>query len=367
MDKNKLSFFTLFLIFPLSVFAQWSINIENHFPKDGDKYSKSQVEFLEPDEKGKDISWDFSNTTKTGKDITVRFKLINDSILIKFEDKSQTTYHKQGNSLFLKRLENPFCIINDSIPCEIVKLPLPYGKSSNSPYIFHGIYCDQNRIESKGDFHIYADACGTLILPDDTIKNVIRVHAETNAIETVGNSKDKVPTDTVAKSIQHKTDKYYWYSDMYRYPLVESIRHSYFLDDKEISKHEISYIFTPLMQEQDVESSDDENNYNLSNNTNNGSAKEGNSNEIMTGKISDLTVDFDNQNISVNYSIAEGKTELEITLFDIDGRVFAHVAKHIVENGYYSNTINCNSLPTGNYILNITTTNSISNRFIPVR
>lgn len=246
-------------------------------------------------------------------------------------------------------------------------MPLSYGKSYNSPYIFHGIYGDKNHIEAKGDFHIYADACGTLILPNDTIKDVIRLHLETNTIETFWNSKNKEQIDSIVISIQHKIDKYYWYSNMFRYPLVESIRHTCFIDDVEISKHEISYIFTPIMQEQYVKSSDIEDNANCNYHINHNSDRHQNSDEIMTGKISDLTIDFDNHNITLNYSIKEGLAEIEITLFDIEGRIYEHIAKHTIDNGYYTHSINCSSLPIGNYILNITTNNSFSNRFIPIR
>ena len=349
----------------MSITAQWTINIKNHFPKNDDKYTKFQVEFLEPDRSGKNIIWDFSNATKTGKDVDVIFKLLNDSILLKFEDRTQTIYHKKGNSLFLKSHESPLCTMKDSIPCEIMKFPLFYNKKLDSPYVFYGIYCDKNTFSTIGSTSINADACGTLILPDDTIRNVIRIHRTINTIETISNSSSKISADSTIATIRHKTDMFYWYSASFRYPLAESTIHSYFCNETEIYSQKTSFISTPLMQEQDNTAINNENKERYS--RKHKSTEKTNNNETLNGIPSDITISIKDKNITINYSVTGGKTEMEITLFDIEGRIYEHIDKQTVDNGYYSHYINCSLLPIGNYILNITTNNSITNRFIPIR
>ncbi len=211
-----LAFFTVFTI---RLNAQTILNYANNGLISGDSYNFQEIEFPDPGIAGANQIWDFSKITFTGKSPVGNLQTpalpkmdgIGDYNLSLLEngydyflnctevDLEELGYVNSDNKITLKYTD----------PVVKMKYPFAYGSSFTDHFIGTGIYSETNTLDFFGDHTVTADAYGTLIMPDRTIQNTLRIKSVKTGLQiNMCGTADVIIT------------KYAWYANGYRYPVL---------------------------------------------------------------------------------------------------------------------------------------------------
>lgn len=356
-----------------------------HLPRDGERITWQHIEWQTPiDATGGSLdslyTWDYSHAVELDRDRTIRYINLGDSVIVSIDGARQSTYGLNGDSLLAYGIENARLMLHaDTLPPLLVQLPLALGDNCISNYTYTGKYCEQNAMRSSGMICVHADAEGSLLLPDDVVTNVLRVHVRYDA--TVELSKDSIvePLDTSEPHLRRCEDTYMLYSDYYPYPLVENRTLRYYMGttsrcDSVVREEHHAYLFTPAAQDYAIQRT--------------GSSTplmqvKGNKTETPSfsptttqGKVISASVEpgGDAGSVTICYVIGneaiDGSfsstitSDVEITLCDLQGRVWAYVPRHEVAAGTHTETLQLSSLPGGRYLVAVTTGNSRKTQLI---
>ncbi len=340
-----------------SLAAQGSVVKSVHLPMGGDSFSKWQAEWLEPGAAGDSAVWNFSQVIVNDEHHRVTYLALGDTALVRFEGGTQYTYSVSGDSLLWLGYENYTTKAIDSIPPLVMRFPLNYGDSIVTPLYFQGDYCGNNALALKGAYRVAADGRGTLILPDDTVPDVMRLRTEYTVKVKIDRDIDMAPISENDTLMTKTVSAWRWYSSDYRYPLAESIR-SVYLDPQgnEARRHEVSYIFTPDAQEYALENSPRLMLANMQGhglgdgNVHNGS---GHGSMSLVDNVS-VTCDANGVHVTVNrIESAPGDGGISVVLSDQLGRVWHSLTGHFADGGQWSGDIPTSGLPSGNYVLHV--------------
>lgn len=346
----------------------------------GDRIIKQQVEYVDPGKPGENKSWDFSDISTVKEKYNLRYRSYNDSLMTGMEHRTIYKYLLRQDTLYMTGHENPLTVLSDSIPQALLAYPFTYGSRIEKDFMFRGKYSGIDSLTSMGHSTVCADAFGTVTLPDaDTLNNVtrvrtvndsrIRIYNTQKTANGIMNFTSQAPDDSLT---HHKEEIYRWYAEGYRYPVFETITHTYYKNDKPLSRFNTAFYYPPC--EQQFESPDSVNSrvrerlvqnrqqsYSNSsrNNTRNRSknydsddingSENGSGNEFGD-KNGAFTVDTKSGNVSVNYNLTEN-SEIEIILTDLHGRVFGYIPHHTQSGGTYDENVTVKSLNPGDYIL----------------
>jgi RHS repeat-associated protein len=100
---------------------------------------------------------------------------LGDSVFVKIENGMQSNFRIQNDTLYWAGYENPLLRVEDSIaPIMAIKSSSKHN-SITSAYHFKGMYCGNNYVGLIGHFAITTGGKGLLILPDDTLSDVMPV------------------------------------------------------------------------------------------------------------------------------------------------------------------------------------------------
>lgn len=351
-------------------YSQYVITKENNLMRNGDKIVKQQVGYVDPGKSGDNKIWDFSDLTTVNEKYKLQYRSFNDSLLTGTEHRTIYKYLLRKDTLFMTGHENPLTILTDSVPQVLLSYPFSYGSKIEKDFKFYGKYSGADSLISIGHSKVHADAYGTVMLPDaDTLSNVIRVYTLNNSRIRLWNphnsergdmnAADTVCTDTLTR---HKEEIYRWYAEGYRYPVFETVTHTYFKNDKPLSRFCTAFYYPPREQQLGVADSINskvrerliKNHTNDSRNSiRNRNDKNASEKGLDNGNVhhnGEFTVNAGNGNITVDYTLTEN-SNVEIILTDLHGRVFGYVPQHMQTGGSYAEPITRNSLFPGDYLL----------------
>ena len=99
-------------------------------------------------------------------------------------------------------------------PILALKYPLSYGDSVSAPFLGYGIYCGDHPFKETGLSTVIADANGSIVIDDDTIPDVLRIHSLKSYSICMGI--DSTLLDN-ARQKQVVEERYDWYAHGYRY------------------------------------------------------------------------------------------------------------------------------------------------------
>ena len=357
----------LFLIVfhTISISARNLLSSNTHWPENGDKVTKSHYEYIDIPQDT--LIWDFSKAVQTGLSHEMSWINIGDSLLLKKECGSQLTYIAHDDSIFLYSYENRLLSLRDS---SAVAIPLNGGNCSFMPYKLCGLYCNNNYVSCIGTISTMISKYGTLILPNDTINNVIRVTFMIN--DTLNVSKDNfIDCEPVNyRTLNHKVIVERWYSSEYKYELAENISNIY--QNTGISIKEISSTYLCPPDEQ-VYSLDPKSTLKKSSeNTQRKKLNKDENNSIhKTTNLKDIiSIDCDQNNIKVyidkfNNFCSNANTEYYMSgvLIDNLGRIW----KTLTYLSFINDTelqVSCKDIPPGNYLFCISIGNETITRKI---
>lgn len=346
--------FTLLTTCIATLAAQGSVVKSVHLPLGNDSFNKWQTEWLEPGTASDSAVWDFSQAIVVSEHHPVLYLSFGDSALVRFEGGAQYSYTISGDSVLWMGYENPTTKAGDSIPPLAMWFPMDYGDSIATPLYFKGDYCGNNALAMNGMHKTIADGLGTLILPDDTIRKVMRIRTEYTAKVKIDRDMDMAPISENDTLITKTVTAWRWYSSDYRYPLAESIR-SVYRDPQgnEAQRHEVSYIFTPDAQDYALEKSPRRMLANMQGRGTGSNYLPGLGDSNSGGHLENLSASYNGSAVTLDYVISGKSVQAEAVLSDLQGRVYGTIARHNAEPGHQSKQIQCGVLPVGDYLLSV--------------
>lgn len=236
----------LLCIIAVSAFAETSSTI--HWPHHGDRVIKTHYEYV--DVPSDTTVWDFSHAIETGDCHEMRWINLGDTLLVKIEQGVQSVYQLHDDTLFWNGYENALLCVRDSIAPIDAFNALVSACGVTSPLYFKGSYSGNHAIDMIGNYSVELSEYGTLILPNDTVENVLCITATKNCLERVSEHKKEAPIHEVNDSLLREVEIVKrWYSPMYRYPLAENVSCGYYSNQVLLQQSEMTYLCSPEEQE----------------------------------------------------------------------------------------------------------------------
>lgn len=376
MKIVRLNIFILFFTIVVGSMMGNEITKTHNLPQNGDNFTKTRISFVAPGDSGKNVVWDFSQAQVVDGNTKVFYSVIDDSLINTTEYGTRYDFRLRGDTLLWRGYENRSTFMRDSNAAIELIYPMRYGDKATKPYCFHGEYSRTMAVRINGNSTVLCDGEGVIYLPDgDTIADVVRVRRICNTIINMMRKEDDTTrimnvADTTMRRIE---ERYTWYAQGYRYPIVETIINTNFYRGKETGKQGATFVCYP--SEQAYKNNDKENQavrqqtksnkglgtFQISSQSN---GDEDNSN------ISSIESSFVNDDIEISYKANTLKITfsnqtvnaggIDYVLCDVLGRVFASGNTNNLE-------IDINELPQGDYILSINNNGEQITRKIPLK
>ena len=348
----------------------------HNLPQNGDNFTKTRLSFVAPGDSGKNVVWDFSQAQVVDGNTKVFYSVIDDSLINTTEYGTRYDFRLRGDTLLWRGYENRSTFMRDSNAAIELIYPMRYGDKATKPYCFHGEYSRTMAVRINGNSTVLCDGEGVIYLPDgDTIADVVRVRRICNSTINMMRKEDDTTrimniADTTMRRIE---ERYTWYAQGYRYPIVETIINTNFYRGKETGKQGATFVCYP--SEQAYKNNDKENQavrHQIKSNKGLGTfqiSSQSNGDEDNSN-ISSIESSFVNDNIEISYKDNTLKITfsnqtvnaggIDYVLCDMLGRVFA--------SGNTNNPeIDINELPQGDYILSINNNGEQITRKIPLK
>lgn len=309
-----------------------SINLDNIFCS-GNDYVKIDAGNLDYAISGDSCLWDFGNAVIVDGNVNFRYRAINDSLYDIIDDRGRYKYQIKKDSLYWIGFETRTTKLCDSIAPIVMCQNMIFNQNHSSPYIFIGRYSGKFNMTECGNVNVVYDGKGTLILPDDTITNVMRIKEVRNFHAKISEREITLPLDTIVDTIPlQRLTTYRWYSSLSDYPLAE-VRQNQIYDMGEIAYDDIcGFIISGVKINKD-EQLDDKND------------------ELPPDKkINNISVNNNLNSIDVSFEIETQSSIVEIIITDAIGRVYAHHDASYMR-GIHSVNIPISNIPHGDYMI----------------
>jgi hypothetical protein len=307
-----------------------------NLPHAGDSIIKQQVEFIDPEASGRNITWDFRTVHPVDDAYNIRYKTLTADTfqLAGIEHRTIYCYRIQGDTLWHTGYENATTLMKYTRPEIKMKFPFHYGDTISSLFEGKGEYCHRILLHVAGKTTTVADGTGTLYTPQGgEFKNVLRVKSV------------REYTETGVDSVTMRLETYAWYAKGNRYPVFETVKTTTHKTGKEETEHKVaSFFYPPMQQEQQTDTT--------------GLA------EKDTGSESKSDVDrifthcrllpnpVESQ-LRIEYELSESST-LNFSIHDAVGVPKITTAPIFQQAGHYTKTISMGSFPRGVYPLHVT-------------
>ncbi len=321
-------------------------------PMNGDRVDRQRVEAVEVGARGQEAIWDMSHALVVEDGCTMRFFNSGDSVVARVEGRHQYVYEIKGDSVLLRSQETALSNLADSLPALKMVFPLTFGDSISSPIYYRGKYCGNNAIATAGIYSMVVDGEGTLILPDDTIRNVLRIHERFDTKMSVSPwAKEVVISADNDSLMRHVCDTYSWYSSDFRYPLAQITKDSFYNGANMTREDETAYLCPPatqlyalgdVRQQRQMQTPQTPNNiggygYNSYSNHNM-------NDKMLADKANAVAINVAKGHIDVTIPTNSGMIS-EVILSDLQGRVYGS------SKGKIAHSFDTSRLPQGAYLL----------------
>ena len=215
---KKYILFAAAMILVSTGFSQYVLSYKNNALIKGDVILSKEVQYVDPSSAGLNQIWDFSKITFNGTDNssrilsspTAKLEGVSDYNILLSEGGGREYYlNMTPTDLTEKGYTAKDLTMVYSDPVLKMIYPFTYGESFTDKYVGSALFQGLTKIDVSGDNTVTADAFGTLILPNLTLTNTLRVKAEKTGVEMNPCSSNVV--DIL---------KYSWYAPGYRYPVL---------------------------------------------------------------------------------------------------------------------------------------------------
>lgn len=321
----------------------------------GDQIDRQRVEAIDASVRGREAVWDMSHAILVEDGCAMRFFNSGDSVVARIEGKQQFVYEIKGDSVLLRSQETALSCLSDSLPALKMVFPLAYGDSICSPVYYRGKYCGNNAIATAGIYSMVVDGEGTLILPNDTVRNVLRIHERFDEKVNVSPwAKARIISADDESLLRHVRDTYSWYSCDFRYPLAQITKDSFYNGASLTRVEEKAYLCTPetqlyalgdVRQQRQMQAPQNPNilggyGYNPYTDFSNSNMN----NQMLVDKTNAVAINAGNGHVDVT-TPANGGMNAEVILSDLQGRVYGS------SRGKVAHSFDTSRLPQGAYLL----------------
>lgn len=347
-----------FSVCSLFCYGQHVIQSSTNSPRLGDNVVKQEVPYFSSGLPGDDVMWDFSMLDPI-RDYPIEYFCDTDSVVLKgIEPEIMYKYVSQIDTLKLIGYENPQTYMCYTEPVVLLTYPFSYGDSLRTFFRGIGVYCLKNGIRTRGSVSVDADAYGSIILPDDTINDVLRLHVIKSGSVNMNILSDTTvfDPDNLKQEIE---ERYQWYARGYRYPLFETISTSYYNNMEYISSYQKAYACFPAEQHLLGDSINEE--IMLKDSVSCGSYDNVGENDIIH-----YSVETNGSNVIVNYDL-DSSANITSLICNQMGFVFRRNSVFQSAGDDYSLNIDCSGLRKGVYILYLNVNGKIYNEKINLK
>ncbi|MFZ6050618.1 T9SS type A sorting domain-containing protein [Halocola ammonii] len=219
MKKLILSLTTTFCV--LTAFTQITVTASEHNPSVGDQFTQQIVSSLpggfNAGPSGEDVTWDFSSLEPSSSapvDIESSSNADFPEADIFFNQQGTNTYFGTGNNAFTfygTSGSGASIIYTDGQ--DQMRFPFTYGDSYSDTYSGTIDIFGQN-FDREGTVDVTSDGYGTLITPEETFSNALRIQIVRNAQESTSGQVVTTTTDTI----------YFWYEENISFPIATYFR-----------------------------------------------------------------------------------------------------------------------------------------------
>jgi hypothetical protein len=212
-----------------------------NLPHAGDSIIKQQVEFVDPEASGCNITWDFRTVRPVDDAYNLRYKSLTTetSRVAGIEHRTMYRYRVQGDTLLHTGYENATTQMEYTQPEIKMKFPFHYGDTVSCRFEGKGEYCHRIPLHVAGTTLTIADGTGTLYTPQGgEFRNVLRVKSI------------REYTETGVDSVTMRLETYAWYTKGNRYPVFETVKTATHKTGKEEIEHKVASFFYPPMHQQ---------------------------------------------------------------------------------------------------------------------
>jgi hypothetical protein len=233
MKQTILTIF--FAIISMVAKTQPCINSEANAAKVGDRYTVSQIAYINAGRKGENVLWNMSGVKETGNSHKIRCIGARDTAKFAVvNDKTTLVYEQHGDTLLQTGSKSRLTSVAYDVPIVQLRYPVHYGDTIGGLYGGYGTYANSMRFVECGWYGSKADSYGTLITPDsDTLRNVLRIQSERYVLNSIvpsdaGDTLPRLTPDSIRRYIRDGECKLKivtteWYAEGYRYPVVTTV------------------------------------------------------------------------------------------------------------------------------------------------
>lgn len=208
--------------FSMANFAQTTINGSDVNNYAGQTYTDNNTSYVSPGNAGANQTWDLSSLTSTGTLTTTVASATNNGANLSFSTGSGSIAYYSVNSSAMEMVE--LYTSNTTITYSNGEKALQYPLTYNSNYTdtFRATFMSGGIYPAvrAGQNMLTVDGYGTLILPNQTITDVLRINLQENYADTI----DMAGSPYI---INYSTNIYLWYRAGSHFPLANMTTANY--------------------------------------------------------------------------------------------------------------------------------------------
>jgi len=213
---NKTLPLTIFSLFSFATFAQVTINGSDVNPSPGFTYTDNQTTYMSPGNAGTNQTWDFSSLTSSGTMTSnVSAATNNGANMLLDNGSSQAYYSYTSTEQEVKEIIASGTTITYSNGEKTLQFPLTYNSTYSDTFKASFLSGGTYPAVRAGSNSFVVDGYGTLILPNQTINDVIRIRFQQDYSDTIDIGSPYI--------INYTSDIYIWYKAGFKSPVLSMI------------------------------------------------------------------------------------------------------------------------------------------------
>ena len=245
-----------------------SIASATNLPRPGDILEKLEIQPIPVRQCGDSLLWDLSQH-KTGKRHLIRYRQAQNGQIIELQNNATKYYAMAGDTLRLTRHGQPGMSVSYQVPEPVIKYPMSYGNIMEGYFYGEGNLGNVKYLRNAGYTTHSIDSRGTLVTPDgDTIRNVLRSHYSrigtthiaadfSHSFSSIRDSSmfssDSIRHWLATDSVIHHIDRWQWYAQGYRYPVVQAETYKIYYYGTPVDSVKRYYYYRAVDQQYDLE------------------------------------------------------------------------------------------------------------------
>ena len=276
-------------------------------------------------------TWDFSDATIVEGNIPLKRTLVNDSTYKESWLGMNYLLLKRDNATHCMARSNRLMTANDTKGSVELVTPLVADNYAEGEYLLEGAYSQKLQMIESGFSSSKVDSHGTLILPNDTIGNVVRVRTDKVYRTLVDDSVSTAIYVTAFAQLPevHET-VFRWFVPESEFPLAIVSEYSVMAAGEPTENGQTAYILdTPGCQEKTVKP------------------------QRLASSVILNKVVAKKRLIDVAFEVENAPSDITFAITDNTGRVSTLKRMKDVDVGTHEETIDLGAIPQGNYIFAI--------------